>query len=218
MIRINLLPQTGKSARVAGPTGSGQLWAGIYLFAVVVWGIGLAVLYISFQSTLEEQKQANSTLDAEIQRLETKSARLEEVRSQLDASKQLEEVVAELNRARTGPTRLMLELSKVLSVGPGSGPTIDPQRLEQLRHDNPHAGFNAGWDVHRLWLTSFTENNRECTMRGTGRTNEDVAEFLRRLALSDLFESVTLERTQAQASRESGLDFINFELTCKVRY
>ena len=34
----------------------------------------------------------NATLDAEIQRLETKSARLDEVRSQLDASKQLEEV------------------------------------------------------------------------------------------------------------------------------
>jgi len=218
MIRINLLPQTGKSARLAGPSGSSQLWAGIYLFATVVWGIGLAVLYLSFQSTLEEKQEANRTLDADIQRLETKSARLEEVRSQLEASRQLQEVVAELNRARTGPTRLMLELSKVLSSGPRSGPTIDPERLEQLRHDNPHAGFNPGWDVHRLWLTSFTENNRDCTIRGTGRSNEDVAEFLRRLALSDLFETVTLQRTQSQANSDVGLDFINFELACKVRY
>jgi len=218
MIRINLLPQSGKAARVAGPSGSGQLWAGIYLFAVVVWGIGLAVRYISYENTLEEKQEANRTLQADIQRLQAKSARLEEVRAQLAASQQLEEVVDELNRARTGPTRLMLELSKVLSTGPGSGPTIDPQRLEQLRHDNPHAGFNPGWDVHRLWLTSFTENNRECGIRGTGRSNEDVAEFLRRLTLSELFETVTLQRTQAQGDRQDGQEFINFELTCKVRY
>ena len=218
MIRINLLPDSGKSKSVAGPSGSAQLWAGIYLVGVVAWGIMLALVYFNYESTLEEKQEANRTLDAEIQRLETKSARLEEVRGQLESSRELEEVVEQLNRARTGPTRLLLELSDILSTGDGAGPTIDPQALEQLRRDNPLASYNPNWDVHRLWLTHFDETDRECTMRGTGRTNEDVAEFLQRLSLSELIETVSLERTVARRDGDTGLDFIEFHLSCKVTY
>lgn len=218
MIRINLLPTSGKTTRVAGPSGSAQLWGGIYLVAVVIWGVMLALIYFNYQATLEEKQEANRTLDAEIQRLETKSARLEEVRSELEASQELEEVVDQLNRARTGPTRLLLELSDILSTGDGAGPSIDPQVLERIRHDNPLASYNRSWDVHRLWLTHFQEENRECSMRGTGRTNEDVAEFLQRLTLSELIETVNLERTVAQTDRETGLEFIEFQLVCRVTY
>ncbi|MEM9068770.1 MAG: PilN domain-containing protein [Myxococcota bacterium] len=225
MIRINLLPQAKRAVRAAGPSGSSQVWAAIYMVGVVVWGAILAVIYFSYDGTLQEQLSANNALDTQIQALRTKSARLEEVQSQLEASHSLEQVVGELNKARTGPVRAMMELSRILSVCPPDrpncddvGPTIDAQQLEQLRRDNPYANFNRSWDVRRLWITHFEEEGRACRMRGLGRSNEDVAEFLRRLALSELFDDVMLQRTEAARDNQTDLELIGFELTCQVIY
>lgn len=218
MIRINLLPQARKAVRAptaAAAPGGGQAWAILYLVAFAVWGVALAGVYIVYAGKLEEQQRQNAALDGQIQQLLTKSAQLDQLRAELQASLRLEEVVAELNRARLGPTRAMMEVSKILS--PGGGPTIDPQALEALRRENPLAGFNRSWDPRRLWLTEFREENRECRITGQGKTNEDVAELLRRLALSELFEQVTLTKTEA-VQQEGGLSFISFELTCRVRY
>lgn len=217
MIRINLLPQAKKQTRSSGtPSGGGQIWGAVYLIAVVLWGAGLATIYFVYDGTLEEQVRQNDALNGQIEALRTKSARLEEVRAALQQSQQLEEVVAELNRARTGPTRVLMELSRILSVD--GGPTIDPQELERRRRDNPHAGYNRSWDVRRLWLATFEEENQNCRMTGQGRTNEDIAEFLQRLSLSELFETVTLTRTAATVDSETELSLIGFELTCRVIY
>ncbi len=218
MIRINLLPQSKRAARAASSTGSGQVWAAVYFFGALLFMGGLAVVYFAKDGSLEEQQRANRQLSTSIEEIRSRSARLEEVQAQLAASRQLEEVVADLNRARTGPTRAMLELSRVLSVGETAGPTIDPAALEELRRTNPLAGYNRSWDARRLWVTSFQEESRECRMTGVGRTNEDVAEFLRRLSLSELFEAVTLQRTEAKTDAESDLPVIGFELTCQVSY
>jgi Tfp pilus assembly protein PilN len=80
--------------------------------------------------------------------------------------------------------------------------------------------FNAGWDIRRLWLTQFSEEKHKCTIAGYGRSNEDVAEFLRRLNLSESFEKVTLQSTQF-ASNEAGRDGtagVKFALNCEVKY
>lgn len=226
MIRINLLPEAKRAARTSGGGGgSSQVWAGVYMLAVAIWLAVLAVIYFSYDSELQDKVRANQDLDTQIAELRQRSARLEEVRAELEASHALEEVVTELNAARTGPTRALMELSRILSQCPADrpscddvGPTIDPQALEELRRDNPHAGFNRTWDVRRLWLTKFEEQGRECQMEGTGRTNEDVAEFLRRLTLSELFDGVTLTRTSSNEDRELNLELIEFELTCRVIY
>lgn len=213
MIRINLLPKTKKQAQTQS-SGSGALWAGIYLLATFVWGIALALIYFQYQGELEGIQATNRGLDDEIAGLQQRTVRLEELQAQLARSVRLEEVVAELNSARTGPLRVMMELSRILSV-PG-GPTIDPEALERQRQVNPYAGFREGWDVRRLWLKSFTESARACEIAGEARTNEDVAEFLRRLSLSELFEEVVLERTaDAVVGTES---VIAFDLNCRVRY
>lgn len=211
MIRINLLPKTKKQA-AAQSSGGGPLWAGIYLLSAFVWGILLALLYFQQKGELEAIQRSNRELDREIADLQQRTSRLEELQAQLARSVRLEEVVAELNRARTGPLRVMMELSQVLSV-PG-GPTIDPEALERQRQVNPYAGFREGWDVKRLWLKSFNEAERVCRISGEARTNEDVAEFLRRLSLSELFADVVLERTQGSPNS----DVIAFNLNCRVRY
>lgn len=218
MIRINLLPQARKAPGLSmgiGPA-SNQTWALIYLAAVFIWMIGLGVVYFVYQGRLEEQQRANNELNVQIEQMRSRSARLEQVKAELDRSRQLEQVVDELQKARTGPLRIVMELSHILSQG--GGPTIDPQRFEELRRDNPLAVFNPSWDVRRLSLDTFNESNREVRISGKGRTNEDVAEFIRRLSLSELFTDVALTRTEATQDRDTGLTLIKFDMTAKVTY
>lgn len=221
MIRINLLASTKRAAptkTASAPAGSTQVWAGVYFASVVAAIAVCAFVYFSADAELSAKLSENGTLEGQIQQLRSRSSRLEEVQAKLAESLALEEVVSELSRGRTGPTRAMMEISNILGSGEGSGPTIDPAALEALRRDNPLATYNRAWDSRRLWLVRFEENNRECRIEGVGRTNEDVAEFLRRLQLSELFDNVTLQRTEAEADSQSSFELIKFELRCRVTY
>jgi type IV pilus assembly protein PilN len=214
MIRINLLPAAKRGAAVT--TGSSQLWGVAYLLGLFAWGVLLFFFYMSANSKLEEQRAANTALEQEIDQAKQKSANIGDVEAKLAKSRQLEEVVGKLQTARQGPTRVLMELSHLLSES--GGPSVSAEKLDALRRDNPLAGFNPGWDVRRLWLTAFTEQARACAIRGFGKTNEDVAEFLRRLNLSNLFEKVTLQATSSAIDPTSSTAVVSFELSCQVRY
>jgi type IV pilus assembly protein PilN len=223
MIRINLLP-TDKKKRArrmaAAPMPGSDLslgtWGAVYGGAIVVWLAVLGALYFVQSAEVETLAAENKTLQARRNELQGKTSGLAEVEARLEKSRRLEKVVQELERARKGPTRAVMELSKVLS-NPG-GPTINPEELEQMRQDNPLAGYNESWDVRRLWLTRFEEIDRECKIEGMGRSNEDVAEFLRRLTLSEIYEDVTLQRTRSARDPETGLQMVGFDITCRVKY
>jgi type IV pilus assembly protein PilN len=223
MIRINLLPTDKKkrARRVAPsalPTGDLGLgtWAAVYGGAIAIWLVVLGVLYFAQSGQLEAVNQENKTLEARRDEIQGKTKGLADVEGRLERSRRLEKVVQELERARRGPTRAVMELSKVLS-SPG-GPTINPAELERMREENPLAGFNESWDVRRLWISRFEEIERECKITGMGRSNEDVAEFLRRLTLSEIYEGVTLQRTRAANDPDTGLQMVGFDITCKVKY
>jgi type IV pilus assembly protein PilN len=217
MVRINLLPNARKQARGAGAgDGNPTPWIIGYVATAFVSILVCAILYFNGTSALEEQRAQNAALTAQITTIEAQSANIDDVRAQLAESQELEEVVGELQRARYGPTRVLMELSHILSAS--GGPTVDPERLEAIRRDNPLAGFNPSWDTRRLWLTSFEEEERHVEIHGLGKTNEDVAEFLRRLSLSESFGEVTLTKTEAVTDSGSHLDLISFELTCSVVY
>jgi len=214
MIRINLLPGARKQS--GGSVGGTQGWIIGYLVAAAIAIVVLIFVYLGKQRALNEQLAQNQALQNDIEELESQSANIDQVRAELEQSRQLETVVNDLQRARYGPTTVLMEISRILSAG--GGPTVDPQRLEELRRQNPLAGVNSSWDPRRLWLSEFVEEDRECTIRGTGKTNEDVAEFLRRLTLSEQFEQVELVKTEGSEDQETGLEVINFELTCMVIY
>ena len=223
MIRINLLPTDKKKrARRMAPSPLPQgdfslgTWGAIYGGAIAVWLLVLGIFYITQSGKIEVIAQENKTLEARRDELKSKTKGLAEVEESLEKSRRLEKVVQELERARRGPTRAVMELSKVLS-SPG-GPTINPAELERMREDNPLAGYNESWDVRRLWLTRFEEVDRECKITGMGRSNEDVAEFLRRLTLSEIYDAVTLQRTRAATDPDTGLQMVGFDITCKVKY
>lgn len=223
MIRINLLPSDKKKrARRVAPTAlpSGDLslatWGMVYGGAIAAWLVVLGVLYFVQSGELETVAQENKTLEARRDELQSKTRGLADVEARLEKSRRLEQVVQDLERARRGPTRAVMELSKVLS-SPG-GPTINAAELERMREENPLAGFNESWDVRRLWITRFEEIDRECKIAGMGRSNEDVAEFLRRLTLSEIYDGVTLQRTRAASDPDTGLQMVGFDVTCKVKY
>ncbi len=218
MVRINLLPNSRKQSRASGGGGDGSAtpWIIAYLAAAFVTILVCALLYFNGTSALDEQRAQNTALQAEITAMEGQSANIDVVRAELAQSQDLETVVGDLQRARFGPTRVLMEMSRILSAS--GGPTVDPERLEAIRRDNPLAGFNPAWDTRRLWLTSFNEEDRHVEIHGLGKTNEDVAEFLRRLSLSDSFGDVTLTKTEATVDPASHLDLISFELSCSVVY
>ena len=214
MIRINLLPDARKQAASGGGTGQG--WIIGYLVAAAALVVVLVFVYLSKSRELSEQVAQNNALQRQITDLESESANIDEVRAELEQSRQLEAVVDELQRARYGPTAVLMELSAILSVG--GGPTVDPERLEAMRRDNPLARVNAGWDPRRLWLSRLVEEDRACVIAGSARTNEDIAELLRRLTLSDRFENVELVRTEGVEDNATGLVFIDFIINAGVIY
>lgn len=213
MIRINLLPE---AKRQVAAGGNAQLWGVIYLLASFAWGVVLFLFYLSGQTALEEQNAKNEELQRLIAQAKAQTENIGEVEAKIAKSKQLETVVAGLQAARQGPARMLMELSKLLSEG--GGPTIAPEELDTIRRDNPALAFNAGWDVRRLWLSQFTEDKHKCTITGYGRSNEDVAEFLRRLNLSESFANVSLQATQAASQDADNQHGVQFALNCEVKY
>ncbi|MCB9666961.1 MAG: PilN domain-containing protein [Myxococcales bacterium] len=213
MIRINLLP---RAERQTAAGGSNQLWSVVYVVGALLWCGLLLIIYLMSNNQLEELEARNQDLTTKIDDLKQQSADLESVKTKVEKSKRLEAVVRDLEKAQLGPTNIMLELARVLSVG--GRPTVDPERLAKLREDNPLAGFSPNWDPRRLWLKSFEEEGRECHIRGEGKSNEDIAEFLRRLAISEYFEEVTLQKSELTAGEAGESRMIGFDVTCKVRY
>jgi type IV pilus assembly protein PilN len=213
MIRINLLPE---AKRQVSTGGSAQVWGVVYLLSAVAWGVVLFIVYLNFKSVLEEQNAKNDELQGQIDRAKAQTQNIGEVEGLLAKSKELESVVGSLQTARQGPARMLMELVRILSEG--GGPSVPQETLDKLRRENPLGAFNAGWDVRRLWLESFTETERVCTVRGAGKTNEDVAEFLRRLNLSEVFDKVSLQSTSAANDTKTGTPTVAFTLSCEVKY
>lgn len=212
MIRINLLPEAKRQASTGGGT---QIWAVLFVLSFFAWAVVLLLVYLNYQGRLNEQQVKNDELQSQIDRAKGQSESIGDIESALAKSRQLEEVVTTLQTARQGPARMLMELSRILSEG--GGPTVNPDVLDTMRRENPLSVYNPGWDVRRLWLTSFEESNRACKIEGIGKTNEDVAEFLRRLSISELFDKVALAST-GSVQEKSGLPVVSFSLSCEVMY
>lgn len=214
MIRINLLPH--KKRRLAEPSSSGELWVlgaiGLLLAEVVL----LFVFHGFKEEELREQMQKNSRIQAQIDQSKKAVANHDEVKKELERMRAREDAIAELQSARTGPTAVLLELARILT--PGRGPSVNPEKLAQLRRENPLAVHNPAWDGRRLWITNFVENSRMVKLEGAARDAEDVSELARRLTLSDYFDAVRLLPARTAKDQASGLEVVVFALEAQVKY
>ena len=213
MIRINLLPQR-RDVRAAPQ--SSQKWLLVVLVAVVLEIVGLFIFHQYKLDELAEHRGTNQQLQTEIDGIRKLVANHDAVKQELAGLKAREDAVATLQSARTGPTAILLEVAQLLT--PGKGPTSDPDKLAQLRKENPLAVYNASWDARRLWLTLYEEKGRLVRMEGFARDANDVSELAQRLKLSVYFYEVTILQGKKAVDPVSKVELMNFALQLKVRY
>lgn len=225
MIRINLLPQkkqikrrgeTGAPDLSVGSDGESQVWLAFVLGAVLLEVIILLFVYKQKQDQFAAVQKHNTELTANIDNIKREISQHAAIKAQLKELRDREEAIQKLQSARTGPTASMLELSHILT--PGRGPTVDRDKLEQLKRDNPSAVPNPGWDPRRLWLNGYKEADRQVRITGFARDGEDVSEFLRRLSLSDFFYDVRLLPASKSTDSVTKLELVKFEMSARVKY
>ncbi len=206
MIRINLLAQ---KKRAEGSDGS-QVWLAVVMVVILVEVAALFVLHSFKAEELTQQQRKNAELESQIGQAKKNVANHDQVKADLALLRARETAIQKLQSARSGPTAILMELARILT--PGRGPSVDPDRLAQLRRDNPLSVFNPNWDSRRLWITAYGEVERKLKIDGSARDGEDVSELARRLNLSSYFYDVRL----LPATREA--DFVKFSIEAKVRY
>jgi type IV pilus assembly protein PilN len=215
MIRVNLLPRRRETKREGG-----KAWIVLLAAAALAMIVGIVIVHAGKKKELDDQLEQNRAIEASIADKKAKVANHEAVKKQLAEYQAREDAIAKLQAGRTGPTAMMIELSRILT--PRKMPTMDQEALEKLRRENPGAVPSEKWDPHRLWITSFRESDRNVGISGFGKTNDDVAEFLRRLTVSKYFEGVVLVRTEEKMEKDAVLGVMYsttaFELKAKVRY
>jgi len=158
VIRINLMPQKRPMRRRgeapgadAGSGGESQAWLAFVLGAVLLEVIVLLFVYKTKQDQLTQVQKHNQELTANIDAIKREISNHAEIKTQLKELRDREDAIQKLQSARTGPTATMLELSRIMT--PGRGPTVDRDKLEQLKRDNPSSVPNPNWDPRRLWLS-----------------------------------------------------------------
>jgi type IV pilus assembly protein PilN len=213
VIRVNLLPQkrraeTQKDAR--------QLWLVAVMVAFLAEIAALFVFHGFKNEELKDQQGKNAQIQSQIEQSKQSVQNHPEITKKLEELRAREAAIGKLQTARTGPTAILLELTHILT--PGRGPSVAPDKLSQLRRENPLAVFNANWDPRRLEITSFAESARKVKLEGSAQDGEDVSELARRLNLSDYFSNVVLLPGKAEQNKESGIPVIRFSLEAQVKY
>ena len=212
MIRINLMPQK----RRAQSTEGSQLWLLLVMLVVAAEIVGCFVVYSAKQDQLAEQQRKNRQVETQIEQSKAAVQDHDKIKERLAALRAREDAINELQNARTGPTAILLEIAKLLT--PNQGPSISPDRLSQLRRENPLAIYNPGWDARRLWLKKLVEQNRTLRLEGSARDGEDVSELARRMTLSAYFEDVKLLPAKKTSDEKTNMELLNFQLEAKVKY
>ena len=213
MIRINLLPQ---KRRAEVRPEARQLWLVAVMVAFLAEIAGLFVFHSVKHEELVDQQKKNTELQAQIDQSKASVANHEEVKKKLEDLRAREAAIMKLQSARSGPTAVLLELSHILT--PGRGPSVAPDRLSQIRRENPLAVFNGNWDPRRLEVTSFNEQARRVRLEGVALDGEDVSELARRMNLSDYFSNVVLLPGKQEKQQGTGLPVVRFSLEAQVKY
>jgi type IV pilus assembly protein PilN len=212
VIRINLMPQRRRADRSDGS----QLWLAVVMVLMLAEVAALFVFHGFKNEELNDQRRKNAELTSQIDQSKSAVANHDDVKQKLAQLRAREEAINQLQSARTGPTAILLELARLLT--PGRGPSVDPDRLSQLRRDNPLAVFNPTWDARRLWLTRFAEEHRKLRLEGFAQDGEDVSELARRMNLSSYFADVTLLPANRQIDPTTHMEVVKFALEAKVKY
>jgi type IV pilus assembly protein PilN len=213
MIRVNLL-KAKKGRRVeAGDR------AFIFMGGALLIGLGaLAAVHLTTSAELAKIERANDLTKEDIERLKAELGDYDQIKAQRAELLRQSKTIEELKAGRTGPVFVMRELSEILT--PNKGPTFDRVTYEERLRRDPNIGYSASWDPRRVWLETYEETSRKVKIKGAAKSNEDVAEFLKRLQLSVFFSDVTPESTAQVSQRSSAgsVKSVSFNLSAAVTY
>ncbi len=211
MIRINLLPARKIKRREASQR---QL---VYMAAGVFLALG-AVIYVHLDTTsvLEEQQRQSTRLTAEIEKLKAEMGDYDKIKAQRTELLKQRESIKALEAGRTGPVYLLREISEILT--PGKGPTFDRVAYEESLRRDPNVGFNASWDTRRLWIDGIEEADRKVKIRGSAKSTDDIAEFLKRLQSSVFFSNVEYGGQSQVTATTANIRHFSFSIGAGVLY
>jgi type IV pilus assembly protein PilN len=212
VIRINLLPDAVRPQQTQG----GQGWLIALMAALAVEVVAAFILYSFKQAELQTAKQENSRIEERIKQAQAAVQDHAEVTKKIEALRAREEAIDKLQRGRLGPAAMMVELSHLLTKN--RGPSVTPERLEEVQKETPLAAYNQGWDPRRLWLLEFNEQDRVMRLKGLARDGEDVSELARRMNMSVYFADVKLLPAKRNKADQAGIEWVNFQLEARVRY
>lgn len=219
MLKVNLMPGAPPRAggdKQAAAAGDLRMFAIGMSLMLVFLAAGIMIFHSSQTKVLDSNVAANNQRDAAVKQIKRRVADHPRVRAELQEIRARRDAIQRLEANRTGPAAMLIEVSQLLS--PGGRPTNDPAEFERIQRDDPTRWMHANWDAHQIWLSSFTESERNVTIEGFGRSADDVAEFMRRLMLSEYFELVTLERSEGAMDQDTRLQVQRFKITARVRY
>jgi type IV pilus assembly protein PilN len=211
MIRINLLPVKAAKRREQGQR---QLLAGVIAITLAI--VGVIVFHTAQASKINDLRFQNQQTSAAIARLKAEIGDYDLVKAQREDLIRQRDAIKRLQANRSGPVWLMRELSDILTKG--KGPTFNKEQYEEQLKRDPNAGFNPNWEPKRVWLLSYDEHNHSVKIHGAAKSDEDVAEFLKRLKLSAFFSDVYWQQTQPQTDSRLSVSYVTFDVTCKVNY
>ncbi len=203
MIKVNLLPPRKKKAVVAG-----QRHLLIIITLLLVQCLGLAFIYQQRAAALQTKQQANATKASEVERLKKEIGDLDRLKKEREELEKQQQILDDLERARSGPVRVLDDVAFLLT------PATTERAIAELQRRK----LNTTWDPRRISLQSFVENDREVDLQGAAKTNDDVAEFMKRLESSIHFHRVRLVYTKAKKLKELDLPLVTFAIKCRVSY
>jgi type IV pilus assembly protein PilN len=211
MIKINLLPVKATKRREQGVR---QLIVGVVSVTLAL--VGILIFNTTQTSQINQMRADNQATSRAIAALKAEIGDYEVVKAQRDELIRQRDAIKRLQANRSGPVWLMRELSDILTKG--KGPTFNKEAYEEQLRRDPNAGFNPNWEPKRVWLLSYEEHAHSVKIHGAAKSDEDVAEFLKRLKLSAFFSDVYWQQTQPQTDGKLSVSYVTFDVTCKVNY
>lgn len=203
MIKVNLLPPRKKKAVVAG-----QRHLVIIIALLLVQCVVLGFIYQQRNTTLQAKKQANAAKAKEVERLKKEIGDLDRLKKEREELEKQQQILDDLERARSGPVRVLDEVAFSLT----------PATTERAVAELQRRKLNTTWDPRRISLKRFDEVDREVSISGEAKTNDDVAEFMKRLESSQHFHAVRLVFTKALNIKGLDVPAVTFDIRCRVSY
>jgi Tfp pilus assembly protein PilN len=218
MIKINLLPARRAKRAQPSDVSSRHLVYGALGLAAAAAAIVVLVDQPK-RKRLAELTASNQQLQSEIQ---SKNRQLEgyaELKKAADEADERYKAIQRLLSAKVVPAQVLHELGEILTTSKYPTMTEDMARRTGSGPDSdPNKRFQPDWDAQHVWLANFSDTGGVFKLEGGAQSENDVAQFAKRLAASVYFTDVAPAGGERVADTATGTNYYRFTITGKMAY